>query len=153
MVMVWRHHHQCGQLLLNFPEKQNKWRSLSAFTFRSHAQRPWGEPSLTPNRSWDCSSKATRPGKATAESSFIHYPMLPPSAGLLQVYFFPLKEHSCELSFFCSWGFKSAVAGGSAAHDHYLLDNFKVMLQTLSLVMNGQHGSVFSYATAVINGS
>lgn len=71
-----------------------------------HSQKParrlWGEPSPTLNNSQDCSSGDTRPGKARAGSSFIHYPMLPPSAGLLQVYLAPPRNRVANFHFFCS---------------------------------------------------
>lgn len=85
--------------------------------FQGSAWRPAAEPSLTLASSQDCSSKATCPGKATTESSCIPYPMLPPSASLLQASFSCPKEHGATFGVL-SPGPASVLAGSSAAHDH-----------------------------------
>lgn len=114
------------------------------------AQRPPGKPSLL-LQLWDHSSEATRPGKATAlyllsdAASFSR-----PSAGVS--FCFPSTVTSS--GFFAARALRVRFAGSlGSVWPLPLEDSFKTKLQTLPLVTDRQHGSVFCYASAIINGS
>lgn len=113
------------------------------------AQRPPGKPLLL--QLWDRSSEATRPGKATAlyllsdAASFSR-----PSAGVS----FCFLSTVTSSGFFAARALRVRFAGSlGSVWPLPLEDSFKTKLQTLPLVTNGQHGSVFCYASAIINGS
>lgn len=106
--MFHSHYQQRGQLILNAPLKQNWWRiCLRITTLRS---QPRGhQENLCSVSSGTAVQEPPGQERPQPMSRSIYYPMLPPSAGPLQVYLLVSRGAWLLALGFCSQGFESVV--------------------------------------------